>query len=176
MALCVWIAFLCWNVRTQWMDWMEMKVELMPAALCSYYHSVCVCVCVCLITVCHCYGAWLPPADTPFILQTQNIEQTSVLYTSHIFKKQKKHNTMCQMHHIRSHNTHSSGWHGEMSTVWCPPISGHFLFVCLFVCVLRHDLYIVLSPPLPWPLNLSLSHASIFTPLACRKKRWKSLG
>lgn len=32
------------------------------------------------------------------------------------------------------------------------------------------------SPPSSTPWTLSLSHASIFTPLACRKKRWKSLG
>lgn len=56
---------------------------------------------------------------------------------------------MCQMHHIRSHNTHSSGWHGEMSTVWCPPISGHFLFVCLCFAA--------------WPLH-SLVSSSPLTP------------
>lgn len=34
----------CKHTMTQVMDWMEMKVELMPAAVCSCYHSVCVCV------------------------------------------------------------------------------------------------------------------------------------
>lgn len=41
-------------------------IELMPTTVCSTYHSVCL-----FITVCHCCRAWLPPADTPFILQAQ---------------------------------------------------------------------------------------------------------
>lgn len=168
------LALECNHTRTQDMDWLELKVELMPAAVCSSYHSVCVCWSRSVTAVVH---------DCP-------------LQTLPSYYKSKKTLTRRQKHCIfynLSHRTNVCASHTHSCCNECGYTKPeHTLFrliwgdvLCLVsshlqsfsVCLWWHDLYIVLSPPpAPWPLNLSLSHASIFTPLACRKKRWKSLG
>lgn len=152
------IAFL--RLKTKGMERLEGEGELMPTPVCSWYHSVCVC-------VCHYCGAWLPSAGTPLTLQAQDI---SFLHCHHW----KKFETTCfhesAMHKAVPHTLQVDMGRSHMSNV----LPSSVIF-CL--SVVAWPLHSLVPPPPPLdPLNLSKSHASIFTPLAFRKKRWKSLG
>lgn len=103
--------------------------------------------------MCHCRSAWLPPADTPSILQAQDVREDSILdlFQHHIIydksfylkKKNKSWHYNVFSWETQGHNMHSSGWYGEMSCL----VSAHLQ--SFPVCLLWHDIYIVLSTPTP---------------------------
>ncbi len=122
----------------------------MPTTVCSLYHSVCV-----FITLCHCCSAWLPPADTPFILQAQDDRRyffqdfyfRPVSTSSYMHTKNKR----CQNDLFSCVSVWcTSPWHTLFRLIWGDVIclvSSHLQ--SFPVCLLWHDLYIVLSTPTP---------------------------
>lgn len=120
----------------------------MPSVQCVVRITRCVCV-----YHSHCWSAWLPPADTPFILQAQDVRKCLsqdfcfkdlVSTTFHIGLMKRWHND--RFLRVRD----AQGRHSLFRLIWgdviCP-VSSHLQ--SFPVCLLWHDLYIVLSTPSP---------------------------
>lgn len=119
----------------------------MPTAVCS---SLSLCV---FITVCHCCSAWLPPADTPSILQAQDVREDfylrlffNIIKCDKSFLKTPVSDTATCFHECVTHKAVTRTLQVDMGRCH---MSGVVHLQSFPVCLLWHDLYIVLSTPTP---------------------------